>query len=204
MRVAVKFSRDDRAKYVSHLDMQRSVQRMLNRAELPCEYSQGFNPHLILSFASPLPVGLATLGDYFEFKLLQNMELMDILKKLNKVCPPGIEISSVGELPPVRKKLMADVGFAKYKVILNDPDDREKLDAALNRNEINIITKRGRKLNAKPLVHSCETDGCEIILTVRFSSGAALNPEDLLRGCGIYDYSIIRLDLLNVGLQPLI
>jgi len=213
MRVAVKFSRDDRAKYVSHLDMQRSVQRMLARANLPCEYSGGFNPHMVLSFASPLPVGLATSGDYFEFSLLQNMELMDILKELNKVCPAGIALISVCELSDNQKKLMANVCFARYKITLNNFEDAEKLKTALNQNEFNIITKRGKEIDAKPLVHSLivgtpyMVDGinnvqCE--LTVSFSSGACLNPEDLLKGCGISGYSILRLDLLRSDMRPLI
>lgn len=202
MRLAVKFARDFRAKYVSHLDMQRSIQRMLARSELPCEYSGGFNPHLILSFASPLPVGLATLGDYFEFSLLQNIHLMDILKKLNEVCPPGISILSVCELPEKHKKLMADVSFAKYKITL-DGENTEKLKTALNQNEVNIITKRGKMINARPLVHSLDAQGNEIILTVSFSGNACLNPEDLLKGCEISDYSIIRLDLLNSDMNAL-
>ncbi len=67
MRVIVKYSKDESATYISHLDVQRSMQRALRRSTLPVKYTQGFHPHVALTFAQPLPVGVASLGDYMEF-----------------------------------------------------------------------------------------------------------------------------------------
>ena len=80
MKMIAKFSRKGAACYMSHLDLLRCVQRTLRRANMPLAYSQGFNPHPILSFAQALGVGLATIGDYFEV-LLQRL-----MRARHRVC----------------------------------------------------------------------------------------------------------------------
>ena len=64
----IKFEKGDDVKFISHLDVMRYFQRAIKRAELPIGYSQGFNPHQLMSFASPLTlvqqarVNMATLS----------------------------------------------------------------------------------------------------------------------------------------------
>ena len=62
MRYLIKFTKEDSIKYVSHLELMRTIQRIIRRAELPVQYSQGFNPHIILSIAQPLSVGVYSKG----------------------------------------------------------------------------------------------------------------------------------------------
>ena len=54
MRIIVSFYKHEQVMFVSHLDMQRLFQRAFRRADLPLAYSNGFNPHPLLSFATAL------------------------------------------------------------------------------------------------------------------------------------------------------
>ena len=54
MRIIAKLAKGDEVRFVSHLDIQRLLQRAFRRAGIPLAYSQGFNPHPQLSFATAL------------------------------------------------------------------------------------------------------------------------------------------------------
>jgi Uncharacterized protein conserved in bacteria len=67
----------------------RTIQRVIRRAGLPIEYSKGFNPHMNLSLAQPLPVGVHSQGEYMDVVFTEELEETDILKKLNENSPQG-------------------------------------------------------------------------------------------------------------------
>ena len=92
MKMIAKFSRKGAACYMSHLDLLRCVQRTLRRANMPLAYSQGFNPHPILSFAQAMGVGLATIGDYFEVGLEENLEPEAFAAAFNACATPGVHV----------------------------------------------------------------------------------------------------------------
>ena len=81
MNVRIQFSKGYEAKYVSHLDLMRTFNRMLMRSGLPVSYTQGFNPHIILTFAQPLSVGVTSDGEYAEFQMEERLLLEVLLEK---------------------------------------------------------------------------------------------------------------------------
>lgn len=106
------FSRTGTAKYISHLDMQRTMQRALKRAEIPIWYSEGFNPHPYLSFVCPLPVGVEGEKEMVDFRLADNMTGEEICRRLNQVFPQGFSAESA--FPPQDKA--RELAYAKYTV----------------------------------------------------------------------------------------
>ena len=62
-------------KFVGHLDTMRYFQKAIRRAELPVAFSGGYSPHMIMSFAVPLGVGMESLGDYFDLEMAEDMEI---------------------------------------------------------------------------------------------------------------------------------
>ena len=66
MRIIAVFHKIDGARHISHLDLMRAVQRALRRAGLPVRYSKGFNPHMVLSFASALSLGFTSVGEVMD------------------------------------------------------------------------------------------------------------------------------------------
>ena len=59
-KLRLKYSQTGRIVWASHLDVMRTLQRGLNRAGVPIKYSEGFNPHALISIVMPLPVGQAS------------------------------------------------------------------------------------------------------------------------------------------------
>ena len=87
MRYLIKFTKEPNIKFISHLDVLRTIQRNIRRADLPIEYSQGFNPHMATSIAQPLSVGVYSSGEYMDMVLTREMNEEEIIKRLNETAP---------------------------------------------------------------------------------------------------------------------
>ena len=78
MRVRIRFEKTGIMRYVGHLDLMRFFQKAVKRSGLPIRYSEGFNPHQIMSFASPLGVGITSDGEYMDLTLSAEMSCDEI------------------------------------------------------------------------------------------------------------------------------
>ncbi|MCL2456261.1 MAG: TIGR03936 family radical SAM-associated protein, partial [Defluviitaleaceae bacterium] len=82
-KIRLKFSKTKTLRFIGHLDFLRVFQQTIRRAGLPAAFSQGFNPHLMISFALPLPLGMESLNDYADITLESEASFDDIVKKIN-------------------------------------------------------------------------------------------------------------------------
>ena len=89
MRAWIRFGKNDRLRFVSHLDLQRFFQRALNRTGLPIAYSQGFNPHPVMSFGSALAVGWTSAYEILDFKLAVPMGSAERMASSVRALPMG-------------------------------------------------------------------------------------------------------------------
>ena len=99
MKIRIKFAKTGVMKFVGHLDVMRYFQKAIRRAELPIAYSEGFSPHMLLSFASPLGVGISSTGEYFDMVLAEDMKTDEIVKRLNATMVEGMEVLSARHVP---------------------------------------------------------------------------------------------------------
>lgn len=121
MLVRVRFSKLGSLKFIGHLDVMRYFQKVLSRSGLPIKYTQGFHPHQIMSFASPLGVGLTSDGEYMDFELEEERSEEEINTALQNSLSDGFLISKVTILNPrilnVKKvSAMALVDSADYYI----------------------------------------------------------------------------------------
>lgn len=98
-KVRVKYSKNEEIKFISHLDIINTIQKMLARTELPLVFTSGFNPHIKISFSPALPVGVSSITEYFEIELTRNENLNYIKEMLQRESPYGIEILEVVKVP---------------------------------------------------------------------------------------------------------
>ena len=99
MKIRIKFSKEGTMKYIGHLDMMRYFQKVMRRADVDIRYSEGFSPHQIMSFASPLGVGITSRGEYVDIEVLSTESSVRMIKRLNDAMTEGVEILSYKRLP---------------------------------------------------------------------------------------------------------
>lgn len=190
-RIIIKFTKTKEAKFISHLDLMRTINRALKRAGLSVAYSKGYNPHPNISFAAPLSLGIGSEAEYCDIELESAEEENKIIDGLNSVLPAGIRvISSISvktKLPPT----MALVEGALYSIALGDCVEETEainiVNGILGMGEINRLkkTKTGEKMvNIRPMIHDLRisaSDNDQVVFECLISTGsrANLNPDIL-------------------------
>ncbi len=174
------YKKFDRAKYISHLDLYRTIQRSFQRAKLPIWYTQGFNPHIYLNFALPIALGYEGVNESFDFRLTTDIPFEEVKERLNAAMPVGIEVTDVQT--PVRKP--NDIERADYELLISsrktDVDTLfDKINEFFNKEAIETIkrTKKGPKtIDLKPMILKSEiSKGEKIKINLTLPAGISLN-----------------------------
>lgn len=168
MMVRMKFYKTGPLKFIGHLDIMRYFQKAIRRAGIDVEYSKGFSPHQIMSFAAPLGVGLTSEGEYLDVSLQSTLEKETMLTMINEAMNEYIQVTDFRYLPEDSKNAMSIVAGADYKVSLKDGYEfisKEKFIQKFNEfmaQEEIVVTKKSKKseneVDIKPLIYNYAFD----------------------------------------------
>lgn len=174
VRYLIKYSKESDIKFLSHLDLMRTIQRVIRRAKLPIEYSKGFNPHMSISIAQPLSVGVYSTGEYLDAVFTEEVEEKEILKALNENTVAGIKFLSATKVArkegQKNQQAMATIDAAKYviKLKLKNADEVD-MDSVMALSQWTILkkSKSGEKeTDIKPLIKDIKYSMKDDILTI--------------------------------------
>ena len=207
-KIRLFFTKLDRAKYISHLDMNRCMSRALKRSGLPVWYTGGFNPHMYLTFPLPLSLGCESTYECVDLKLTHKVELDTVAQKVNACLPPDIQIFHAGPQQMDQK----EIAWADYEMLLTGAENlMEQLQGYFGQQEIRVIkkTKKGEKeIDIRPCfsVLSLEQKEEGVWAKMRFATGIELNinPTLLLDNAPfrLEVESLKRVMVYNRELQP--
>lgn len=192
IRYVIKFKKDYPIKFISHLDLMRAFQRAIKRANLPILYSQGFNPHVEISFATPLAVGTWSNDEYADIKLLSDLDCEFIKRSLSNSLPEYLKVLEVIRIDDRLPSLMSLIEASEYdiRIISKDTISLNHMDITnfINLNNI-IVQKKGKngikEVDIKPFIYKIyfeKIDSNDIIIKAIMASGSKnnLNPELLI------------------------
>lgn len=165
MKIRIKFGKYGALKFIGHLDMMRYFQKALRRADIDMKYSEGYNPHMIMSFAAPLGVGITSDGEYFDIEVLSTKSSAEALNIINTAMVDGVKVLSYRKLPDTAKTAMSIVAAADYELSFKEgcmiPESAERFAQMIREfyqeQEIISIIKKTKKsereLDLKPLIY---------------------------------------------------
>lgn len=184
MNIRMKFKKSGCMKFIGHLDVMRYFQKAIRRAEIDIAYSEGFSPHMIMSFAAPLGVGLTSEGEYVDLQVNSCKNSKEAVDALNKVMVEGMEVVSFKLLPENVKNAMSSVAAADYFVNFREgyaPENwEEKFAEFLKKEEMLIVKKTKRseaEVDLKPMLYKTELKDGGIFMQVACGSVNNLKPE---------------------------
>ncbi len=134
-RMRAKFAKRGDLKFISHLDLCRTMIRAIRRAGLPINYSQGFHPHPKVSFSAALPVGTQSSAEYLDMELGESLQAFEVTQRLNKVLPTQLQIETVMPIPLSFRSLSQISDTFGYRIGIPcyaDGEDGESADTLLH------------------------------------------------------------------------
>jgi len=210
-RILLIFSKTGNIRFIGHLDLLKTFQRAIKRANLPAAYSEGFNPHQKLGFALPLALGMEGRNEAAELDLAEPMAAVDVAAKLNAALPKGLLIHNARVMGADEKSPAALVTAACYEMTAAGAADLNQKANGLLARESAIVqkkTKSGVKdADIRSDIFSLRvSDG---VLTAVLSAGGqrGLKPELLAGALNAAFSRYARIDIyktIDGAFQPLI
>lgn len=204
LSVRVFFEKKNGAKFISHLDLNRAVMRILVRTGLPVVYSQGFNPHIKVVFALPLSIYQESVCEVFDFKLNEDIPKEIVSESLSKAMPDDLRFISCEE--PIYK--LGDVAKAEYEIKVYTKATKSEVEKIFD-GDVTVLRKtKTREFEDKinDRIFSLEVfDDSSISIKLkcilRASNSEYLNPQYLVNHISkyyeVYDCEIKRTKLLT-------
>ena len=141
IRYLIKYTKESNIKFIAHLDLMRTAQKIVRRSKLPVKYSKGFNPHMAMSIAQPLAVGMYSSGEYMDLVFVEEVDEKEIIDRLNACTASGIKFISAKKIINIvnQKKVpqaMALIDACRYTIKIKY-DDIIKLTSEID----NLLSK---------------------------------------------------------------
>lgn len=202
MKARIKFRKYGPLRFIGHLDVMRFFQKLMRRADIPVAFTEGYSPHMIMSFASPLGIGLTSDGEYLDIELTAPVDSAEAVKRMNAESVEGIEIVSLRRISDEKKMTgMTILAAADYLVSVKSgslPDEwKDDFRKFLEEPEIRVVkqTKRSEKeMDIRPLIFQWEFRDDRICLQLAAGSSENLKPELVMRAflayCGIAEDTV--------------
>lgn len=194
LKARIKFRKFGAMKFIGHLDIMRFFQKMMRRAEIPIAFTGGFSPHMIMSFANPLGVGVTSDGEYFDIELTEEIDMSAAVKRMNQTSVEGIEIVNMVPISDEKKRTgMTIVAAADYLSTIKNgvfPGGwQQKAEGFMNQSTI-IISKKTKKsekeVDIKPMIYQFEIRGESVFMKVATGSVENLKPEVVMQAFAQY------------------
>lgn len=193
LKARIKFRKYGVMIFIGHLDVMRFFQKAMRRAGIPIAFTGGYSPHMIMSFAQPLGVGVTSDGEYLDIELKEAIDPDEAVRRLNGVMVEGIEVVGFIRISDDKKSSgMTIVAAASYRVSLLEsarsaditrafPDSwRPKMEAFSGQESIVVLkrTKRSEKeTDIKPMIYQLRMEQDSVYLFLAAGSEQNLKPD---------------------------
>jgi radical SAM-linked protein len=188
-RIRIRFGKHRALRFVGHLDLAKTWERVLRRAHMALEYTQGFNPRPRLQFAAALQVGVTSDSEYLDVWLTTRLEELSFegwIARLNAASPPGLRVYSLEEVPIKDAALPTQVTASEFVITLLDhilsPDELQaRADALLALSRIDRQGHHNKPYDLRPRILglSVDEDG-SLIAFLSSNERANARPDELV------------------------
>ena len=186
MKIRIKFAKQGVMRFIGHLDIMRYFQKAMRRAHIDIAFTEGFSPHMIMSFAAPLGVGLTSDGEYMDIEIRTPVSSEDAIRQLNEVMVEGMKVLSFRQIEEGKAgKAMSLVAAADYTVSFRpgyepEGDWQSKLEEFIQKDSILVLKKTKKsevETDIRPMIYQLSVKDDKVHMTLATGSAANLKPE---------------------------
>lgn len=195
-RLRVTYRKGGPARYVAHLDIMRTWERAIRRAQLPLAYTQGFSPHARISLAAPLPVGTEGERELLDVLLVEAVSPEEACSRLAAALPDGLDVVEVAEIGERLPSLQSTMRSGRYEVrfppgAIEAASLRTSLQRLMALDSLDWEEQRGAKTRRYDLratiiaLAVVERDGVVIEMYLALEEGRTGRPASVLAALGV-------------------
>lgn len=186
MKVRIKFSKYGVMKFIGHLDVMRYFQKLIRRAGIDIVYTEGMSPHMVMSFASPLGVGLTSDAEYMDIEIKTEISSKEAVKALNENNVEGITVTEFKKIPEGKAdKAMTLVAAADYTLRFRkgfEPktDWQSGLSHFFAQKNITVLKKTKKseqEVDIRPMIYELSVNAGTVSMKLAAGSAANLKPD---------------------------
>ncbi|MCU0726295.1 MAG: TIGR03936 family radical SAM-associated protein [Planctomycetes bacterium] len=175
-RIRIYFEKAGDSRFLSHLDLMRTMERALRRSGLPVRFTEGMNPHVRMSFPVALPLGMESRLETMEVQIAPPHTVREIVERLAVELPAGLrpfdgDVCFTGEKWQVAEQ--------HYEVRGEGLPDEAAVGALLARDRIPVL-RREKEVDLKPLLSELRVAGDGLVVSIRWTETGTARPEDVL------------------------
>ena len=189
MRMLGVFEKSERVRHIGHLDIQRAVQRGLRRSGLPVAYSNGFNPHIQVTFASALSTGACGLREIMDVKMAEDVTEEEFLQRMNAAMPPEMQLKKARKVDDRHPAMMASLRAGEYEIVFRDAEQAARLIPQIDpmmaqeKTTVSRKSKSGiKEVDMKPLILALRGEGNRLYATLTLTEKESCKPAMILEG----------------------
>lgn len=210
----IKFIKVGDMIYISHLDVQRLLQRAFRRANVELAFSQGFNPHPKMSYGNALALGVESYGEYVDIEIKDDIGSQELMDRINNQLPDGMQFEKCIELEGGERALAANIMFGDYEFEIeniNKLDEETVLKnlEKLKSSESILTTRRNKKkkiveVDIRPLIKTIDikkVDNEKIVVSSILATGSKQNLNTNVFVPKLLEYLDIEMDPLDVDIK---
>ncbi|HCX72558.1 MAG TPA: B12-binding domain-containing radical SAM protein [Candidatus Cloacimonas sp.] len=196
------YSKLGKLRFVAHLDMLRMFQKILKTSGLPLSYSQGYNPHPRLSLGPPLPIGVESEKEYFDFSLQQRLALQEVRDQI--IFPSQLKFIGIKQLQTKKERSMDYYQLERVQIShLSKLNWQQKTDQFNQADSWPFQRERKGKIQhkeLKDLVNELQYDGEKLTILKKVSGASIFNVLQGIFGIerqATHSFRIVRKELLR-------
>jgi radical SAM-linked protein len=180
-------------RFTGHLDLHHTWERMLRRAGIAVEHTQGFNPRMRINLGLALPLGYTSECELIDVLLEEQLDTGELLKAVQRSAPAGLVIHSAQAVDPNEPTLQKQIRSATYEARLPESgaksDLAERIEALLNSAEL-PRERRGKAYDLRPLIETLATikgkvEDMSLVMRMAARPSATGRPDEVLLALGL-------------------
>jgi radical SAM-linked protein len=195
-RLRILFSKGENLRFISHLDLARTWERVLRRAGIPIAYSQGYHPHPKMVFAAALPVGCTGDAEVMDVVLSEAIPPRRVLRGLVSLLPDGLKVADATPVYMRAPSLPTLLYGADYDILVETDEALEeakrRCEALLGQDEVPRV-RRDKPYDLRPLIDDLEVVNVNshyLLIRMQLAAGerGTGRPAEVLDEMGWGDY----------------
>jgi radical SAM-linked protein len=209
-RLYIRFGKFDALIYTSNLDVAKTWERVLRRANLPILYSQGFNTRPRIALASALPLGISSECEILDVSMREPLALEGLAERIQATSPTGLRIYDIYEVPVRSGTLPTRVRSSEYRIHFEDPIDHIDLQTRINKlinsdtmSKMKDVKGKPVSINVRSLVYDLHIDEKtgDLIAHLAVGDRGNVRPDEVLAEIGMAD-AVVSVHRFKLYIDP--